>query len=155
MTIKAGDKLPDATFKIMTADGPAETTTAELFSGKTVVLFAVPGAFTPTCDRKHLPSYVGHAEVIRSGGFDTVACMSVNDVFVMHAWGLSRGAGDKVLMLADGNGDYTEKLGLVLDCRNFDMGIRCKRFAMVVSDGVVESLELDDASIDALTVCGL
>ncbi|MBX3693687.1 MAG: peroxiredoxin [Steroidobacteraceae bacterium] len=136
MTIKAGDKLPSGTLKTMTKDGPRDITTEELFKGKTVVLFSVPGAFTPTCDAKHLPGYVQHADEIRAKGVDTVACMAVNDVFVMNAWGKSSGTGDKVLMLADGNGDYSKALGLEMDGRGFGMGLRGQRFALIAKDGV-------------------
>lgn len=136
MTIKAGDKLPSGTLKTMTKDGPRDITTEELFKGKTVVLFSVPGAFTPTCDAKHLPGYVQHADEIRAKGVDTVACMAVNDVFVMNAWGKASGTGDKVLMLADGNGDYSKALGLEMDGRGFGMGLRGQRFALIVKDGV-------------------
>lgn len=136
MTIKAGDKLPSGTLKTMTKDGPRDITTEELFKGKTVVLFSVPGAFTPTCDAKHLPGYVQHADEIRAKGVDTVACMAVNDVFVMNAWGKASGTGDKVLMLADGNGDYSKALGLEMDGRGFGMGLRSQRFALIAKDGV-------------------
>lgn len=136
MTIKVGDKLPSGTLKTMTKDGARDITTEELFKGKTVVLFSVPGAFTPTCDAKHLPGFIQHAAEIRAKGVDTIACMAVNDVFVMNAWGKSAGAGDNVLMLADGNGDYARALGLEMDGRGFGMGMRGQRFALVVKDGV-------------------
>ncbi|HXC59304.1 MAG TPA: peroxiredoxin [Steroidobacteraceae bacterium] len=140
MTIKVGDRVPAGKFKIATSDGLADLTTAQLFDGKRVVFFAVPGAFTPTCDARHLPGYVDQAEKIRAKGVDTIACMSVNDVFVMKAWGKSANVGDKVLMLADGNGDYARALGLAMDGTGFGMGQRAQRFAMVVKDGVVEQL---------------
>lgn len=136
MTIKAGDKMPSGTLKTMTKDGAKDITTEELFKGKKVVLFSVPGAFTPTCDAKHLPGYVQHAAQIRAKGVDTIACMAVNDVFVMNAWGKSSGTGDDVLMLADGNGDYSKALGLEMDGRGFGMGLRGQRFALIVNDGV-------------------
>ena len=136
MTIKAGDKMPSGTLKTMTTDGAKDITTEELFKGKKVVLFSVPGAFTPTCDAKHLPGYVQHAAQIRAKGVDTIACMAVNDVFVMNAWGKSSGTGDDVLMLADGNGDYSKALGLEMDGRGFGMGLRGQRFALIVNDGV-------------------
>ena len=136
MTIKAGDKMPSGTLKTMTPDGARDLTTEELFKGKTVVLFSVPGAFTPTCDAKHLPGYVQQAAAIRAKGVDTIACMAVNDVFVMNAWGKSSGTGDDVLMLADGNGDYSKALGLEMDGRGFGMGLRGQRFAVIVDDGV-------------------
>jgi peroxiredoxin len=136
MTIKAGDRMPSGTLKTMTKDGPRDITTEELFKGKKVVLFSVPGAFTPTCDAKHLPGYVQHAAEIRAKGVDTIACMAVNDVFVMNAWGKASGTGDDVLMLADGNGDYSKALGLEMDGRGFGMGLRGQRFAVIVNDGV-------------------
>ena len=136
MTIKAGDKMPSGTLKTMTKDGPKDITTDELFKGKKVVLFSVPGAFTPTCDAKHLPGYLQHAAAIRAKGVDTIACMAVNDVFVMNAWGKASGSGDDVLMLADGNGDYSKALGLEMDGRGFGMGLRGQRFAVIVDNGV-------------------
>ncbi|HNR22724.1 MAG TPA: peroxiredoxin [Steroidobacteraceae bacterium] len=136
MTIKAGDRMPSGTLKTMTKDGPRDITTEELFKGKKVVLFSVPGAFTPTCDAKHLPGYVQHAAEIRAKGADTIACMAVNDVFVMNAWGKASGTDDDVLMLADGNGDYSKALGLEMDGRGFGMGLRGQRFAVIVNDGV-------------------
>jgi peroxiredoxin len=140
MTIKVGDRMPEGSFGIMTKDGPGSITTKELFSGKKVVLFAVPGAFTPTCSMNHLPGYVTHASEIRAKGVDTIACLSVNDTFVMDAWGKDRKVGDKVVMLADGNGAYTKALGLELDASGFGMGKRSQRFAIVVQDGVVKDL---------------
>jgi glutaredoxin/glutathione-dependent peroxiredoxin len=143
MTIAVGDRAPAGRFKIATADGPGDLTTAELFDGKTVVLFAVPGAFTPTCDARHLPGFVEHADALRAKGADTIACMSVNDVFVMKAWGKSSGVDGKVLMLADGNADYAKSLGLTLDASKFGMGLRAQRFAMVVKNGVVTQLHIE------------
>lgn len=143
MTIKVGDRMPDGKFGIMTTDGPGSITTQELFGGKKVVLFSVPGAFTPTCSMSHLPGYVKQANEIKGKGVDTIACMSVNDVFVMDAWGKDRGVGDKVLMLADGNGDYSSALGLELDASGFGMGRRSQRFSMVVEDGVVTQLNVE------------
>jgi glutaredoxin/glutathione-dependent peroxiredoxin len=143
MSIKAGDKVPLGSFKIATADGLADLTTAKLFDNKRVLFFAVPGAFTPTCDARHLPGYVDLADQIKARGVDTIACFSVNDVFVMKAWGKSANVGDKVLMLADGNGEYTKALGLGLDASGFGMGQRSQRFAMVVRDGVVEQLHVE------------
>jgi glutaredoxin/glutathione-dependent peroxiredoxin len=143
MTIAVGDQAPAGRFKIATADGPGDLTSAELFDGKTVVLFAVPGAFTPTCDARHLPGYVEHADALRAKGADTIACMSVNDVFVMKAWGKASGVDGKVLMLADGNGDYAKALGLTLDASKFGMGQRAQRFAMVVKNGVVTQLHVE------------
>jgi glutaredoxin/glutathione-dependent peroxiredoxin len=143
MSIKQGDKLPVGKFKTATADGLADVTTAQLFDGKRVVFFAVPGAFTPTCDARHLPGYIELADQIRAKGVDTIACMSVNDVFVMKAWGKSANADGKVLMLADGNGEYTRALGLTLDATGFGMGERSQRFAIVVKNGVVEQLHVE------------
>jgi peroxiredoxin len=148
MTIQVGDKIPDGMFTVMGAEGPTGLSTADLFAGKKVVLFAVPGAFTPTCSAAHLPGFVVHVDEIKAKGVDTVACMSVNDVFVMHAWGQS-GNAEHIQMLADGNGTFTEALGLVLDGSGFGMGARSKRFAMVVDDGVVTLLNVDEAALEA------
>lgn len=139
MTIQAGDRIPEATLSTMTDDGPQPIDTAELFGGKKVVLFSVPGAFTPTCSARHLPSFVDHAEEILARGVDRIACMAVNDVFVMNAWGKSAGA-DRILMLADGNGEFTRALGLELDATGFGMGERSQRFALIAEDGVVTDL---------------
>ena len=143
MTIKIGDTMPSGTFGYMTKDGPQKMTTDQLFKGKTVVLFSVPGAFTPTCDAKHLPGFVQHAADIKARGVDTIACMAVNDVFVMGAWGKAGNAGDSVLMLADGNADYAKALGLELDATGFGMGLRGKRFSVLVKDGVVKQLNVE------------
>jgi len=143
MTIKAGEKMPAGKFKTMGANGPQDLSTTQLFDGKRVVLFSVPGAFTPTCDAKHLPGYVGLAAQLKAKGVDTVACMAVNDVFVMNAWGKSSNVGDKVLMLADGNGDYTRALGLELDATGFGMGKRGQRFAVVVDKGVATRVNVE------------
>jgi peroxiredoxin len=140
MTIKVGDKLPAGVLAHMTKDGPQKITTDQLFGGKTVVLFSVPGAFTPTCDAKHLPGFVQHAAAIKAKGADTIACLAVNDVFVMGAWGNASNVADKVLMLADGSAEWTRALGLELDATGFGMGIRGKRFALVAKDGVVTHL---------------
>jgi glutaredoxin/glutathione-dependent peroxiredoxin len=143
MTIKAGDRMPSGTFKVMTPDGPQNLSTDQLFKGKTVVLFSVPGAFTPTCDAKHLPGFVEQAGQFRSRGVDTVACMAVNDVFVMNAWGKHSNVGDRVTMLADGNGEYARALGLEMDATGYGMGTRGKRFAVVVKDGVAKSVHVE------------
>ena len=143
MAIKTGDRMPTGTFKRMTKEGPKDITTDELFKGKTVVLFSVPGAFTPTCDAKHLPGFVELADQIRAKGVDTIACMAVNDVFVMNAWGKASNVGDKVQMLADGNGDYARALGLELDGTRFGMGMRGQRFAIVVRDGVASAVDIE------------
>jgi len=140
MAIKAGDKMPAGTFKTKTADGIQDVTTDQLFKGKKVVLFSVPGAFTPTCDAKHLPGFVEKAGEFKAKGVDTIACMAVNDVFVMGAWGKYSNVGDSVVMLADGNGDYAKALGLEMDGRGFGMGMRGQRFALVVDDGVAKSV---------------
>jgi peroxiredoxin len=140
MTIKVGDRMPEGNFGVMTKDGPGSMTAADVFKGKKVVLFAVPGAFTPTCSMNHLPGYVKHAAEFRAKGIDTVACMSVNDTFVMDAWGKDKQVGDTVLMLADGNGTYTKALGLELDASGFGMGTRSQRFALLVHDGVVKQV---------------
>jgi peroxiredoxin len=143
MAIKTGDRMPSGTLKTMTKDGIKDVTTDELFKGKTVVLFSVPGAFTPTCDAKHLPGFVELAGQIKAKGVDTIACMAVNDVFVMNAWGKSSNVGDKVLMLADGNGDYAKALGLEMDGRGFGMGTRGQRFAIVVQDGTAKQVNVE------------
>lgn len=145
MTIKVGDRMPEGKFKVMGEGGPKDLTTQELFNGKRVVLFSVPGAFTPTCNAKHLPGFVGLAPQLRAKGVDTIACMAVNDVFVMGAWGKASNCADKVLMLADGNGDYARALGLELDARAHGMGLRGQRFAIVVDNGVVTHLNVEAA----------
>ena len=142
MTIQIGDRIPDSTLMIMTDGKPAPLTTADLFGGKKVVLFSVPGAFTPTCSVKHLPGFVNRVEEILGKGVDTIACMAVNDVFVMHAWGESANA-DKIVMLADGNGEFTKSLGLELDASGFGMGERSQRFALIADDGVVSDLFIE------------
>jgi len=143
MSIQVGEHVPAGKFRIMTKDGGKDLSTAELFDGKRVVLFSVPGAFTPTCDAKHLPGYLDLAEQFRAKGVDTIACMAVNDVFVMNAWGKQSGATDKVLMLADGNGEYARALGLELDARGFGMGLRGQRFALVVKNGIVTNVDVE------------
>jgi peroxiredoxin len=146
MAIKVGDRVPAGTFGTMKGEGPGSITTDELFKGKRVVLFSVPGAFTPTCSKTHLPGFVQNASALKDKGIDTIACMAVNDVFVMDAWGKGAGAPGKVLMLADGNATYTKALGLELDAAGFGMGIRGQRFALVVKDGVVEKLMLEPSA---------
>lgn len=147
MTIAVGDKIPSMKLKFASEKGPADITTDELFNGKKVVLFAVPGAFTPTCTAAHLPGFVVNVDAIKSKGVDAVVCMAVNDAFVMGAWGKSQNA-EHILMLADGNADFTRALGLDLDGSGFGMGTRCKRFAMIVNNGVVELLNVDGAALD-------
>jgi peroxiredoxin len=139
MSIQVGDKIPDSALTIMSDNGPQPLSTADLFGGKKVVLFSVPGAFTPTCSAKHLPGFVERAGEILDKGVDEIACMSVNDVFVMNAWGKSANA-DALTMVADGNGDFAEALGLELDASGFGMGQRSQRFALVAEDGVVTQL---------------
>lgn len=144
MSIQSGDAMPSGSFGVMTASGPATLSTDELFPGKKVVLVSVPGAFTPTCSTSHLPGFIEHADAIRAKGVDTIACIAVNDVFVMSAWGEDRGAGDDVLMLADGNGDYARALGLELDASGYGMGMRGQRFAIVVDDGVASHVAVEE-----------
>ncbi|HEV7874780.1 MAG TPA: peroxiredoxin [Enterovirga sp.] len=144
MTIQVGDRLPQATFRVMTSDGPAARTTDDIFKGRKVVLVGVPGAFTPTCDRNHLPGYVKQAEAIRAKGFDAIAVTSVNDVFVLKAWGQSAGTEGKIEMLADGNGDFARALGLAFDGSGFGLGTRSQRYSMVVDDGVVTVINVED-----------
>jgi peroxiredoxin len=143
MALKAGDRMPEGRFKIATPEGPKDLTTDELFSGKNVLFFAVPGAFTPTCDARHLPGYVDSVDAFKAKGISTLACMAVNDVFVMKAWGKSAGADGKVQLLADGNGDYARALGLELDARAFGMGHRSQRFAILVRDGVATQVHVE------------
>ena len=143
MTIKVGDKLPEATFTVMKDGKPSPVTVAELTAGRKLALFAVPGAFTPTCSVRHLPGYKEKAAEFRAKGVDVIACVSVNDVFVMDAWGRERGAGDAVLMLADGNGAFARAIGLVLDGSGFGMGSRSQRYSMIVEDGVVRQLNVE------------
>ena len=141
MAIKVGDTLPkDVKLKEMSEGGPRDITAGELFKGKRVVLFAVPGAFTPTCSMKHLPGFVEQAQAIRGKGVDEIVCLSVNDAFVMGAWGDASNARGKVRMLADGNGEFTRTIGLELDASGFGMGSRSQRYAMIVNDGKVEQL---------------
>jgi peroxiredoxin len=142
MTIKTGDRLPDLPLTIATAEGPNPTTTSEYFAGKRVALFAVPGAFTPTCSARHLPSYVEKAGELKGKGVDEIACISVNDPFVMAAWNQRDGSQD-ITMLADGNGEFAEATGLVMDGAKFGMGKRSQRYSMIVNDGVVEQLNLE------------
>ena len=140
MTIKVGDSLPDATFMVPTADGPAPRTTADIFTGKKVALFAVPGAYTPTCSAKHLPSYKEKAAELAAKGVDAIACLSVNDVFVMGAWAKDQGVSDEITMLADGSGSFAKAIGLEMDASKFGMGVRSQRFSLVADNGVVTHL---------------
>jgi peroxiredoxin len=158
MTIKSGDKLPAGKLRTMTAEGPKEIPTDEIFKGRKVILFSVPGAFTPTCSKQHLPSYLDNYDKIKAQGFDTIACMAVNDPFVMDAWGKDKGVGTKIMMLADGNGEFTKALGLELDATRFGLGIRGKRFSMIVNDGTVETLNVDESGYNlssAEHTCGI
>ena len=144
MTIKVGDKIPSVTLREMTSDGPKSVATDELFAGKTVALFALPGAFTPTCSAKHVPGFVNNHDALKAKGVDEIACVSVNDAFVMGAWGKDQKAGGKVHMLADGNGDFTRAVGLELDGTKFGMGKRSQRYSMIVDNGVVKSLNVEE-----------
>lgn len=142
MTIQVGDKIPDITLTTMGEAGPQPITTADIFNNKKVVLFSVPGAFTPTCSARHLPGFVDSADQLFDAGVDTIACVAVNDVFVMNAWGKSADA-DKLLMLADGNAEFALSLGLELDASGFGMGLRSQRFALIAEDGVVTGLYIE------------
>ena len=153
MSIKVGDRLPEATFTTMTAEGPKPLTTAEVFAGKKVVLFSVPGAFTPTCSKQHLPGYVKQADELKAKGVAAIACLAVNDVFVMDAWAKSQGADGKVLMLADGNAAFTKQIGLELDASRHGMGTRSQRFSMIVEDGVVSTLNIEAPGTFEVSSC--
>jgi peroxiredoxin len=143
MAIKVGDKVPAAKLQIKTKDGVQTKTTDELLKGKKVVLFALPGAFTPTCSAKHLPGFVNNHQALKAKGIDSIACLSVNDAFVMDAWGKDQNVEGKVLMLADGNGEFTKAVGLVMDATGYGMGTRSQRYAMVIDDGVVKTLNVE------------
>jgi glutaredoxin/glutathione-dependent peroxiredoxin len=143
MAIQVGDKVPSATLRYLSPEGPKEITTDDLFRGKKVALFAVPGAFTPTCSQRHLPSYVDKAGDLKAKGVDTIACVAVNDHFVMGAWGKAQNCDDKVMMLADGSGDFTRAIGLELDARRNGLGTRSQRYSMLVEDGVVKKLNVE------------
>jgi len=144
MTVKVGDKLPEASFTIMGDDGPKTVTTNEVFSGRKVALFAVPGAFTPTCHAQHMPGFLAHLDDLSQKGIDEVACTAVNDVFVLDNWAKATGANGKVTMLADGSADFANKTGLVIDLSDHGLGIRSKRYAMLVDDGVIKVLNIDE-----------
>ena len=143
MTISVGDKLPETTFVTMTDNGPEQVSSADFFKGKKVALFAVPGAFTPTCSAKHLPGYIEKADALKAKGIDAIAATAVNDAFVMGAWGKAGETGDKVTLLADGNGTFAEAIGLTMDGSKFGMGKRSQRYSMIVNDGVVEQLNVE------------
>ena len=159
MSIQVGDRLPNVTLSTMTADGPADMTTDEIFGGKNVVLFALPGAFTPTCSAAHLPGYVVNNDEIKAKGVDTIACLSVNDAFVMGAWGDNQNVEDNVLMLADGSASFTQAIGLELDLSARNFGVRSQRYAMIVDDGVVTHLNVEEGGefkvSNAETILGL
>ncbi len=143
MTISIGDAIPDVKVHMATEEGPDEVMTGALFAGKKTALFALPGAFTPTCSAYHLPGFVEHAAALKAKGIDQIVCMSVNDAFVMEAWGKAAGAGDIVMMLADGNGEFAKALGLDFDASAFGMGQRSQRFSMVIEDGKVTALHVE------------
>ncbi len=143
MTIKAGERIPGGKLKQMGPDGPVNVSAGELLGAGRVVLFSVPGAFTPTCSAKHLPGFIENAAALRAKGIDRIVCTAVNDVFVMNAWGKAAGVGDAIVMAADGNGEYAAALGLELDARGFGMGMRGQRFALVIEDGVVKQVHVE------------
>lgn len=162
MTIKVGERLPEATFTIMDPEGPKQVTTSEVFGGKKVALFAVPGAYTPTCHKQHMPGYVANAEEFKNKGFDMIACTAVNDIFVLTQWAKDSGAEGKITMLSDGNAEFARKIGLDIDLSAGGLGVRSKRYSMIVEDGVVKVLNLEDAppqhdksSATALLACSL
>lgn len=144
MVVHVGDSIPDVTLAVMGESGPEQVSTGDLFSGKKVVAFALPGAFTPTCSAQHLPGFVDSADAIKAKGVDSIICLSVNDVFVMDAWGKDRNVGDKVAMVADGSGVLAKALGLELDLTERGLGVRSRRYSMVVDDGVVSALNLEE-----------
>ena len=148
--IKVGDKMPEGSLMTMTDSGPTAVNTAEFFAGKTAVLFGLPGAFTPTCSAKHVPSYVENGAALKAAGVDAVGCMSVNDAFVMGAWGKDQNVGDNVMMLADGSADYAKALGLELDLTGRGMGMRCQRFSLLVEDGTVKAVNLEPSPGDVV-----
>ncbi len=148
MTISVGEKIPSVDIATMTDDGPDGVSTDDFFAGKKVAIFGVPGAFTPTCSAKHLPGFVEHADAIKAKGVDTIACISVNDAFVMGAWGKDQNVGDKVMMLADGSGKFAAATGLELDLVERGLGKRCQRFSMIVDDGVVQSVNVDEGTFE-------
>jgi peroxiredoxin len=149
MSISTGESLPEVNFTLMADDGPTQKTTAEIFGGKKVVLFAVPGAFTPTCNNNHLPSYVAKADELKAKGVDAIAVVSVNDVFVMNQWKEASGGGADIHYLADGSGEFTKAVGMDLDLAGFGMGTRSKRYAMIVDNGVVSTLNVEDNPSEA------
>jgi peroxiredoxin len=150
MTIKVGDKIPEATFTVMGKDGPMPRTAADVFNGKKVALFAVPGAYTPTCSNEHMPGFIKHLGELKAKGIDSIACTAVNDVFVMSHWAKDTGAEGKIEMLADGSGAFAKAIGLDLDLSDFGLGMRSKRYAMLVDNGVVKVLNVEDAPPQAV-----
>lgn len=150
MSISVGDKLPEANFTVMTNDGPSGMSTTDVFAGKKVAAFAVPGAFTPTCHLKHLPGFLDHLNDFKDHGVDTIACIAVNDIFVLDAWAKNTGAEGKILFLADGNGDFTKAIGLDFDASAVGLGMRSKRYAMLADDGVVKVLNIEDTPASAI-----
>ena len=158
MAINIGNKIPGATLSVMTSAGPKNISTDDIFAGKKVVLFALPGAFTPTCSAAHLPGFIVKYDEIKAKNVDTIACLSVNDVFVMDAWGKKQNVEDNILMLADGSANFTKALGLELDLTEMNFGIRSKRYALIAEDGVVTHLNIDPEGLqvsDADTILGL
>jgi len=151
MTISLGERVPAATFHVMTGDGPAEMSSQDVFAGKKVVLFAVPGAYTPTCHMKHLPGFIQHTDEFKARGVDTVACTAVNDPFVLDHWAKATGAENKILFLADGNASFAKAIGADLDASAVGLGTRSKRYAMLVDDGVVKSIHVEDAPTEVTT----
>lgn len=145
MAIQVGEKIPSAEFFVLGEDGPGKVTSDEIFNGKNVVLFAVPGAFTPTCHEQHMPGFVKRLDDLKSKGYDTIACTAVNDIFVLDHWAKSTGAAGRVVMLGDGNADFAKKVGLDIDLTDFGLGVRSKRYAMVIHDGVVKVLNVEDS----------
>ena len=160
MTLKVGDTLPETTFTVMTAEGPKPMTTAQVFKGKKIALFAVPGAYTPTCHKAHMPGFVDRVAEIKAKGVDEVVCTAVNDVFVFNAWSKDTGADGKITMLADGSAEFAKATGLEIDLTAYGLGVRSKRYAMLVDDGVVKALNVEDAPpahgvSSAETMCSL
>jgi peroxiredoxin len=160
MTIKVGDHLPDAKFTVMGPDGPAPKTVSEVFSGKKVAMFAVPGAYTPTCSKSHMPGFVERVDELKGKGIDAIVCTAVNDIFVLTNWAQDTGATGKIEMLADGSGDFAKAIGLEIDLSNFGLGLRSKRYAMLVDDGVVKVLNVEDSppiaeKSSAATLCSM
>ena len=153
MTIKIGDAIPSVTLKIMGDGGPEDLTTDALFKGKKVALFGLPGAFTPTCSKKHLPGFVANSDALKGKAVDAIVCLAVNDAFVMDAWGRDQKVGDKVAMVADGDAAFAKATGLDLDLTGKGLGMRCQRFSMIVDDGVVKSLDIDPPGEFSVTSC--